>query len=49
MFSNIMPDMERISENSSKIFKLKEDYIYTIDSVIQFLQGKKSKFGIPNL
>jgi radical SAM superfamily enzyme YgiQ (UPF0313 family) len=40
MFSNIMPDMERISENSSKIFKLKEDYIYTIDSVIQFLQGK---------
>ncbi len=40
IFSKVITDLEDISENSLRIFQLKEDYIQTIDSVIQFLQGR---------
>lgn len=33
-------NIQLFSENSARIFALKEDYINTIDSVIEFLQGK---------
>lgn len=35
-----LPNSESISENSQRIFSLKNDYIKTIDQVILFLQGK---------
>ncbi len=36
---------EMISENSQRIFSLKEDYIKTIDNVITFLQGKNKNLA----
>lgn len=35
-----LPDSQSVSENSQRIFSLKNDYIKTIDQVILFLQGK---------
>ena len=35
---------QEISENSQRIFALKEEYIKTIDDVIAFLQNKKPTF-----
>lgn len=34
-----------VSENSQRIYALKEDYLQTIDNVIAFLQGKKPTFA----
>lgn len=36
----ISPDFETISDNSQRIFALREDYIKTIDQVILFLQNQ---------
>ena len=44
MFAEAGVDYENYSENSWRIYQLREDYIQTIDSVIAFLQGKN-----PNL
>lgn len=34
-----------VSENSQRIFTLKEDYLLTINSIVSFLQGKKPTFA----
>ena len=41
IFCHAAPSRSEISENSNRILSLKSDYINTIDSVIEFLQGKK--------
>jgi hypothetical protein len=40
MFSCIGEEGRVFSENAKRMLALKEDYIYTIDTVIHFLQGK---------
>jgi radical SAM superfamily enzyme YgiQ (UPF0313 family) len=39
---NAVADVEKLSENSSRIFSLKKDYAKTINPVIRFLQNKDS-------
>ncbi len=40
LFAQINKEGKELSENAARIVALQEDYVNTIDSVIQFLQGK---------
>jgi hypothetical protein len=40
LFARINQQTKELSDNAARIVSLQEDYIYTIDDVIQFLQGK---------
>ena len=40
LFKKIDKKADEISENATRIFALKENYIHSIDAVILFLQGK---------
>ena len=41
MFAQAAPKAEHFSDNSRRIFALRENYIHTIDDAVAFLQGKK--------
>ena len=42
LFETIEKKEDTLSENASRIIALKDRYIYTIDQVVQFLQGKQN-------
>ena len=42
LFETIEKKEHTLSENASRIIALKDRYIYTIDQVVQFLQGKQN-------
>lgn len=46
LFSKVDVSAEILSDNASRIYALREDYVSTIDSVIAFLQGKNPTLAL---